>query len=214
MRNHLVRGRAIAGCLALAIAAPLAAGCGGSDESGSGRTDSGAGGTGTGASPTVTEHARLIGYLSHPRPRTKQACPVTRDRDRRERIPGPLLKVLHGDLRGAYGRGPLWVLLPAGKYNVFRVFRDRKGRVYTKVGWYVGVPGRLRGVARRLDGRKTATGHLDTSDPRTDAPRMQASTLTLASEGCWQVAGRVGRHVLVWTFRARLERKPVSSGTP
>jgi hypothetical protein len=103
----------------------------------------------------------------------------------------------------AYGRGPLWVLLPTRGENASL---DRRGRVYTKVGWYVGVSGVLRGAAQRLDGRQGGTGRLVTSDPSAAAPRLQASALVLPTEGCWRVVGRVAGRTLVWTFVARVKR--------
>lgn len=116
-----------------------------------------------------------------------------------------MLGLLNGDPSGAYGRGPLWVLLP---YRGNNASRTPDGQVYTKVGWYVGLPAPLRGTARRIDGRRARTGRLQTSDPNTAANRMEASTLLLPTQGCWQVTGDVDGHALTWVLRARVGPPP------
>jgi hypothetical protein len=143
----------------------------------------------------------LTDYLTHPRLRPGEACPVTRA-EPGARVPAPMLRMLNGDPTGAYGTGPLWVLLPAAGANAARV----NGALSSKIGWYVGVPGELRGVARRLDGRAVRTGRLTVADPRTDAPRMQPSSLVVPTEGCWQVAAAVGDHVLVFVYKVQADR--------
>lgn len=76
--------------------------------------------------------------------------------------------MLRGDVKGAYGRGPLWVLLPTWSPNAAHV----GDHIEAKVAWYVDVVGQLRGVVR-------------------------------PSEGCWEVAGKVGGSVLVFIVRIR-----------
>jgi hypothetical protein len=115
-----------------------------------------------------------------------------------------MLRLVNGDPSDAYGRGPLWVLLPYGGNNASRVH----GRVYVKVGWYVGLPGPLRGAARRIDGPPTKSGRLQVSDPNNDAHRMDASALLLPTLGCWQVTGDIAGHSLTWIFRARVGPPP------
>jgi hypothetical protein len=94
------------------------------------------------------------------------------------------------------------VLLPRGRVNSVH----DHGGVGTKVAWYVGVAGPLAAVGRRLDARSRSLGRLDIADPDTDAPRIEPSRLLLPSEGCWEIAGGVGRDVLVWVYRARADR--------
>ncbi len=116
-----------------------------------------------------------------------------------------MLSLINGDPSGAYGRGPLWVILPYAGNNASRTAH---GQVSTKVGWYVGLPAPLRGTARRIDGRQARTGRLQTPDPNTAARRMEATGLLLPTPGCWQVTGDVDRHSLTWVFRARVGPPP------
>jgi hypothetical protein len=144
----------------------------------------------------------LTAYLTGQPLKRGQACPVTRPGDRREPVPAPMRQLLAADAGTAYGRGGLWVLLPYPQENASRA---DDGRLNSKIAWYIGVSGHLHAVAKRLDGRTRQTARLDVADdPSAYAHRMQPSTLTVPAAGCWQVAGRVGRAVLVWTYATRL----------
>jgi len=146
---------------------------------------------------------KLTARLTGPRLEPGQACPVTHPSDRSEQPPAQLRELVHDGVRAAYGRGPLWVVLPRADEAGVNSARDPGGRIGTKVAWYVGVQGPLRVVARRLDTDSTMTGHAEIADPGTLPYRMEPTRLDLPAQGCWQVAGSVGRNVLVWTYRAR-----------
>ncbi len=111
-------------------------------------------------------------------------------------------QLLNGDPSGAYGHGPLWVILPPAKDNASRTHVG----LYGKVGWYVGLRGLLHGTARRIDGHQARTGGLITNDPNVAARRMEASNYLLPTQGCWQVTGGVDGHLLTWVFRTRIAR--------
>lgn len=188
--------------LTAALLALIAAGCGGSATSAPRRSNEHPRSHSTLAStPPLSQQAVYVAHYRRLRP--GQACPVTRASSH-PRVPAPMLRLLNGDRSSAYGRGPLWVLLPARGNNASRVY----GQVYVKAGWYVGLPAPLRGAARRIDGRRAQTGRLQTPDPNTAAGRMEASALLLPTPGCWQVTGDVAGHSLTWVFRARLRPPP------
>lgn len=133
-------------------------------------------------------------------------CAVTRERH--SRPPGPMVRLLGGEATGAYGRGPLWVLLPSKEGNAARL---PGGAIFVKVAWYVGVTGLLHGTAIRIDGPRAPPRKLEVSGPSNAAQRMQASGLALPSTGCWKVTGVVAGHRLSWIFRASDRRRQRTS---
>ena len=126
---------------------------------------------------------KLTARLTGPRLEPGQACPVTRPSDRSEQPPAQLRELVHDGVRAAYGRGPLWVVLPRADEAGVNSARDPGGRIGTKVAWYVGVQGPLRVVARRLDTDSTMTGHAEIADPGTLPYRMEPTRLDLPAQG-------------------------------
>lgn len=185
--------RACPGFLALVVT-----GCGGSAASHAGEANQHRDSTSTGL-----QHQPIAYVARHRQLRPGRPCPVTHASSH-PRVPAAMLRLINGHPSSAYGRGPIWVLLPYGGNNASRVH----GEVYVKVGWYVGLAGPLRGAARRIDGRQTSPGRLQISDPNTTARRMDASALLLPRPGCWQVTGDAGGHSLTWIFRARVGPPP------
>lgn len=190
--------------VALGLLALIGTGCGGSAASSSGYANEHHDSTSSGP-----VHQRMVYIARHRQLRPGQACPVTHASSH-PRVPAAMLTLINGHPSSAYGRGPVWVLLPYGGNNASRVH----GQVYVKVGWYVGLAGPLRGAARRIDGQQTRSGRLQVSDPNTDARRMDASALLLPTPGCWQVTGDIAGHSLTWIFRARVGPPPRRSGLP
>ena len=184
--------------LVLGLLALIVTGCGGSSASNAGHATQHRGSTSTGP-----QHQPIAYVARHRQLRPGQACPVTHA-SAHPRPPAAMLRLINGHRSSAYGRGPLWVLLPYSGNNASRVH----GQVYTKVGWYVGLTGPLRGAARRIDGPQTRSGRLQVSDPNTAARRMDASALLLPTPGCWQVTGNIAGHSLTWIFRARVGPPP------
>ncbi|MGI8571298.1 MAG: hypothetical protein ACR2L9_01475 [Solirubrobacteraceae bacterium] len=143
--------------------------------------------------------SHLRAQLRHPLLRPGEACPITLADPPPSRVPTALRAVLRGDLRGAYGRGPVWVLLPSKAPNSSR---DSSGWLLAKVAWWIDVPGALQIQARRIDRRVATFGHLVTNDALYAANRMEPSYVAVPIQGCWEVAGGVGRNVITWIFQA------------
>lgn len=78
-----------------------------------------------------------------------------------------------------------------------------RGWYRTKVARWIGVPEALHIAARRIDRRSAILGHGDIADPWQAAHRIEPTNIVLPTPGCWQVAGGVGRDVLMSIFRAR-----------
>jgi hypothetical protein len=73
------------------------------------------------------------------------------------------------------------------------------GSIHTKVGWWRGVPGRLRVTGRRLD---AAAPPLRASVPGGYGPRgFQPTGLVFPTVGCWRVVGQVGDARLTFVVR-------------
>ncbi len=162
------------------------------------------GGARAGGNGSRAEHppAGLTAYLNHPLLRAGEACPITRPDPRVYTASGTLRSILKGDLRDLYGRGPLAVILPLWHPNISRDPHDRWFR--TKVAWWSDVRGVLHIVARRIDQPSAMVGRGDIAPPApTGAHRIEPTNILLPAPGCWEVAGRVGRAVLTWIFRAR-----------
>lgn len=67
---------------------------------------------------------------------------------------------------------------------------EEDGSIHAKVGWWRGVPGRLRIAGRRLDGTAPP---LDAHVPSGYGARgFQPTGLVFPTVGCWEVVGRVG----------------------
>jgi len=99
--------------------------------------------------------------------------------------------------KGAFGEGPLRVLLATWTPNAVRV--DDAFEV--KLGWYLDGPGDLEVIGTRIDGPGTlsySTGYR----PPGNGPRMEASTLTISAPGCYAVKARHAGAVITWVFRA------------
>lgn len=142
----------------------------------------------------------MTDYLTHPRLHPGQSCPVTRPQPTPP-LPEAMRQLLNGSTTEAYGSGQLWVLVPTWEPNAAHY----QGRLSSKIGWFVGVPGPLQGAARRLDGSARQTGRLDAPHQQTIAPRMQASSLIVPAEGCWEVAARVADQTLVFIYRIQAD---------
>jgi hypothetical protein len=197
MRPELYRMKHAA--LGPVLVALIATSCGGSAAKAPGRSSQGLGSSSSAAS--TGSLSQQTAYVAHSQLRLGQPCPLTRASSH-PRVPPAMLSLLNGDASGAYGQGPLWVVLPNRGANATRA---PDGQVYVKVGWYVGLPAALRGTARRIGGNRRRTGRLQTSDTNTEARRMEASALLLPTEGCWQVTGEVHGRLLTWIFSARLK---------
>jgi hypothetical protein len=150
-------------------------------------------------SSTVVFVCVLVAFAAlaaHPEPAAARRCPVT-----------PPPRGLKGLPRGAgqfspsqfdYGtrrlRVELWphARLPAGILpdggSYARILPD--GSIWAKVGWWRGLPGRLRITGRRLDASAPPL--------RSDVPEGYGETgfvatgLTFPTVGCWKVVGRLG----------------------
>lgn len=131
----------------------------------------------------------------------EQRCRVTKANFRTRKVPTGLRRVLRGDLRGLYGQGPLWVVLPTVSMNSSR---DQAGSLRTKVAWWIDVPGALELTARRIASSVEMRGHGDIAAPTAVAHRIEPTNVVVPAAGCWQVTGRVGPYVSTWVFAPRL----------
>jgi hypothetical protein len=114
----------------------------------------------------------------------------------------------------AYGNGKIWVSLWPDGVVVFK--RGGPGRINPdgsltmKFPWWRAVRGRLEVTGRRKDAAappltaRIPAGYGDTG--------FQATSLTFASEGCWEVTGRVGSARL--TFVTRVLNAATAPGDP
>jgi hypothetical protein len=121
------------------------------------------------------------------------ACPVTISTQKVAPNAGPTaagfnygtakLRVHLGWPRGVLPAGRL---PDGGSYAIV----EPDGAIRTKVGWWRGVPGRLKVRGRRLDGNASplAASASDGYGPT----GFQPSILTFPSTGCWRVIGSVG----------------------
>jgi hypothetical protein len=93
------------------------------------------------------------------------------------------------------GRLPAGILPDGGSYATVTA----NGSIHTKVGWWRGVPGRLRISGKRLDGMAPP---LEASVPPGYGPRgFQPTGLVFPTTGCWRVEGRVGAARLTFVVR-------------
>jgi hypothetical protein len=125
-------------------------------------------------------------------------CPVTRAVNS-DRVPPGLAALAKSDAARSYGKGRLWVLLPATT-EPNAVPRDSSYDV--KVAWYLDGGGDLRVVGTRIDG----AGRLSFGSAYTvpgDAARVQPSTLTVSAPGCYAVRAEHDGASITWVFRAR-----------
>ena len=81
---------------------------------------------------------------------------------------------------------------------------EEDGSIHAKLGWWRGVPGRLRITGRRLD---AAAPPLRAHVPEGYGPRgFQPTGLVFPTVGCWRVVGRVGDARL--TFVVKVSKLP------
>jgi hypothetical protein len=84
---------------------------------------------------------------------------------------------------------------------------NRDGSISAKLGWWLGVPGKLVIRGRRLDASAPPL--------RADVPDgygsrgFQATRLTFSTVGCWQVIGKVGRARLSFVVKVTTVRRRV-----
>ncbi len=144
----------------------------------------------------------LLARLDHPVLAVRQRCPITRSNVGTVRPPAGLRSVLVGDLRGVYGQGSLWAILPTWRHTVTR--DPHHGWYRMKVAWWSQVSGPLQIAARRIDRHSAILGHGDVAPGApSGAHRIEPTNIVFPTLGCWQVAGAVGHHVLSWIFHAR-----------
>jgi hypothetical protein len=93
-----------------------------------------------------------------------------------------------------HGNGSIWVGVWDSNVVVWKAEAD--GSVTAKVGWWRGVPGKLRIDGRRLDNAAPPlVGHVP--DGYGDSG-FQSSGITFPTAGCWQVTGHVGEASLTF----------------
>jgi hypothetical protein len=81
---------------------------------------------------------------------------------------------------------------------------EEDGSIHAKLGWWRGVPGKLRITGRRLD---AAAPPLDAHVPAGYGPRgFQPTGLVFPTVGCWRVVGQVGDARL--TFVVKVSKLP------
>jgi hypothetical protein len=128
---------------------------------------------------------------------SRGSCPVTAPLGR-DRAPRGL-STLAGPSAAeeAFGHGGLWVLLPletaANAVPVHAGFD-------VKVPWYLVGAGGLRVVGERLDGAGSVD--YDAYDVPGPGPRLQASSLTVSTLGCYGIEAEHHGVVITWVFRA------------
>jgi hypothetical protein len=131
-------------------------------------------------------------------------CPVTIGHE----LPASL--AWRGGLFGwgsAYGNGKLWVggLWPHGVVVMTPDFIGPDGRMGMKFGWWRATSGYLTITGRRLDA-PAPPASADTHPGSYGTTGFNASGVYFPTEGCWQVAGRVGSGSLsfvTFVIRAR-----------
>jgi hypothetical protein len=109
-----------------------------------------------------------------------------------------------------FGHGRLWTLLPVDGKLVVTMTRPprpgtvlgelhRDGSLATKFPWWGARSASrdLRITGRRLDGRAKPL-RASVARGLTRAPRFWATTITFATQGCWQVTGSDGTERLVF----------------
>src|SRR5215216_4301556 len=126
---------------------------------------------------------KLTARLTGPRLEPGQACPVTHPSDRSEQPPAQLRELVHDGVRAAYGRGPLWVVLPRADEAGVNSARDPGGpnRNESRL---------VRRCTRATTGCGTTSGHGFDHDrargdcrPRTLPYRMEPTRLDLPAQG-------------------------------
>jgi hypothetical protein len=128
-------------------------------------------------------------------PAAPNACRVTLPNGKappgsaRARLP-PVPPVFHGN-------GKLWVKLwPFGVIVAKPTVIDPDGSIGIKLPWWRSVAGTLAVTARRLDAQAPRVrGDVPSGYGRTG---FQPSGVAFASQGCWQVTGRIGSVRLVF----------------
>ena len=129
-------------------------------------------------------------------PAAIRACPVTFPNGWNH--PPALVDVLPNDQgerpslsASEHGNGFLWIpgFPTGGKIAVHSEHWDPDGSLRWKMGWWLGVPGRLHITGRRLD---APAPPLEADIPEGyGGIGFQAAGLHFPSEGCWEVIGRV-----------------------
>lgn len=153
-------------------------------------------------SPTASVRGVLFASLDHPQLPAGAPCPATKPNFARVTPPSGLRAILHGDLRGVYGHGSLWALIPTWRHTVSRDPNDGWYRI--KIAWWSQAAGPLQIAARRIDKHLSTLGHGDIAQGAPSAARrIEPTNILVPTLGCWQVAGAVGTHVLTWILHAQ-----------
>jgi hypothetical protein len=138
---------------------------------------------------------------------SRGSCPVTAPLGR-ARAPRRLTALAGASAAAdAFGRGGLWVLLPLETTaNAVPVHAGYD----VKVPWYLVGAGGLRVVGERLDG--SGSVDYDAYDVPGPGPRLQASSLTVPTLGCYGIEAEHHGEVIRWVFRVTVS--PAASGPP
>jgi hypothetical protein len=144
-----------------------------------------------------------------------RSCPVTMPT--REVPPGAGFTAAGFNYGGAHLRAHLYwpngtltagILPDGGSMAII----NSDGSIYVKVGWWLGLPGRLVVTGRRLD---APAPPLRARVPGGYGSRgFQPSGITFPTVGCWRVTGKLGRARLSFTVKVtKLRPKRAESGT-